>query len=92
MSDFAKSISKALKQVFPNIMHAKCFYHLKQNIHKNYPKQWKGLEIYTDKLGACISISQVEKVWNLSKKEISEKDELKDVADKFIDYFEKAGH
>ena len=89
MSDFAKPIANALKQVFPDILHSKCFYHLKSNVKKKFPKQFKALEIYIDNIGRCITISNVDKLWDLAKKEISKNKELENIADDFIDYFKK---
>jgi len=88
MTDFAKWESKAIKQVFPGTKHGKCFFHLKSNVKKKYPKQFSKLEQYIDNLGNCHTIFQLNSLWELVKDDIKSVEELKNISSDFITYFE----
>lgn len=88
MTDFAGWESKAIKEVFPDAKHGKCFFHLKTNLKKRYPKLFSNLESYIDNLGNCNSTSQINSLWELVKDDVNNEEELKDIASDFISYFE----
>ena len=88
MSDFAPWLTKSFEEEFPNARQLKCFFHLKQNVQKNYRGHFKELEGYLDLLGSSTSSSTLQPLWNIIKKDLKKRVEFKEVYEEFTSYFE----
>ena len=88
MSDFAKWIAKAVRETFPGGKHGKCFFHLKSNVKKKYPKHFSYLEAYLESMGNCNTNAQLEALWEIIKKDMPNNKELESIQPEFISYFE----
>ena len=88
MTDFGNWLTKAFSETFPDAIQTKCYYHMKQNIKKNYPKHFQYLELYLDALSSCIYENDFDNLWKIIKKDILKDQNLNQVGQKFIDYYE----
>lgn len=90
MSDYHLGIAKAVKKLFPKIIHGKCYFHLVHNVQSKFPKQYDVLKEYIYQLTLCSNSSELDKLWKLISAGLRKNKDTKSFADSFISYFEKA--
>jgi len=89
MSDFAPWLTKCFKETFPNAIQGKCYFHMKQNVKKKFPKFFAGLEEHINIISLALDEIELHNIWTLIKKTVSKDHFLKPISSKFIEYFEE---